>query len=80
MSAAITKGAEPAPRYYREKHLANCDGKQGILAISKPTLWRWAREGRNGFPKPFKLGANVTVWDAAAIDAFIEKRAALSMG
>jgi len=31
------------------------------------------REGR--FPKPFKLGASVTVWDADEVEAFISKQA-----
>jgi predicted DNA-binding transcriptional regulator AlpA len=30
------------------------------------------REGK--FPKPFKLGDSVTVWDAAAVEEFIVKR------
>lgn len=46
--------------------------KAGKLPVSPATIWRWVREGK--FPKPFKLGACVTVWDAAEVDAFIAGR------
>ena len=29
-------------------------------SISRATVWRWVNEGH--FPKPIKLGANVTRW------------------
>lgn len=45
----------------------------GKLPVSRTTVWRWVREGR--FPKPFKLGDSVTVWDAAEVDAFIARQA-----
>ena len=47
--------------------------RHGKLPISPTTVWRWVREGR--FPKPFKLGESVTVWDAAEVEAFIERQA-----
>lgn len=47
--------------------------KQGKLPVSPATIWRWVREGK--FPKPFKLGASVTVWDLAAVEAHIAQRA-----
>lgn len=65
-------------RVYRPRHLANTPGTktkpphQGLLGVSLPTLWRWAREGH--MPKPFKLGPNTTVWDADEIDAFLAAR------
>ena len=53
------------------------DGKgnvrQGRLPISPATWWRWVKEGRA--PAPFKLGANVTVWDLDQIEAFLAQRA-----
>lgn len=52
---------------------ANNPAREGLLSVSPATIWRWVREGR--FPKPFKLGKSVTVWDAADIDAFIASRA-----
>ncbi len=53
--------------------LASTPTKPGKLPVSLATVWRWVREGK--FPKPFKLGASVTVWDAAEVDAFIAQRA-----
>lgn len=47
--------------------------RHGRLPVSPTTVWRWVREGR--FPKPFKLGQSVTVWDAAEVEAFIERQA-----
>lgn len=47
--------------------------RHGKLPVSPTTVWRWVREGR--FPKPFKLGESVTVWDAAEVEAFIERQA-----
>ncbi|MBU3617336.1 AlpA family transcriptional regulator [Polynucleobacter sp. JS-Polo-80-F4] len=32
----------------------------GILGFSAPTLWRKVKAGT--FPKPIKLGANMTAW------------------
>jgi hypothetical protein len=32
----------------------------GLLAFSAPTLWRKVKAGT--FPKPIKLGANMTAW------------------
>ena len=47
--------------------------KQGLLPVSPATLWRWVREDR--FVKPFKLSEKVTVWDAAAVEAWLAQRA-----
>lgn len=46
--------------------------KNGKLPVSPATIWRWVREGK--FPKPFKLGESVTVWNADEVDAFIAGR------
>lgn len=56
-------------KVYRVQQLASRNGVAGMLPVSTATLWRWVKEGK--FPKPFKLGARVTVWDAAEVDAFI---------
>lgn len=53
----------------RISELASTPTKLGKLPVSPATIWRWVREGK--FPKPFKLGESVTVWDAAEVDAFI---------
>ena len=47
--------------------------RHGKLPVSPTTVWRWVREGR--FPKPFKLGESVTVWDLGQVDAFIAQQA-----
>ena len=47
--------------------------KEGLLPVSPATIWRWVREEK--FPKPFKLGEAVTVWDAADVEEFIARRA-----
>ena len=59
-------------RVIRVAELATTKGKAGMLPVSPATVWRWVREGK--FPKPFKLGESVTVWDAAAVEDFIAKR------
>lgn len=36
--------------------------------VSRPTIWRWARNGK--FPKPIKLGAGSTRWRSADLEAW----------
>ena len=59
-------------RVIRVAELATTKSKIGLLPVSPATVWRWVREGK--FPKPFKLGDSVTVWDATAVEDFIAKR------
>lgn len=56
-------------KVYRVQQLASRNGIAGMLPVSTATLWRWVKDGK--FPKPFKLGHRVTVWDAAEVDAFL---------
>ena len=49
------------------------DGVAEKLGISPKTVWRFAKT-IPAFPKPFKLSANITVWDEADLDAYIEYR------
>lgn len=60
-------------RVIRINELASTPARPGKLPVSPATIWRWVREGK--FPKPFKLGVSVTVWNAAEVDAFISKQA-----
>ena len=46
--------------------------REGVVPVSPPTIWRWIKEGK--FPPPFKLSANVTVWDASTVDAWLANR------
>lgn len=43
------------------------------LAVSVPTVWRWARE-RPDFPKPHRLGPNCTRWRLSDLEAWEAQR------
>ena len=43
------------------------------LAVSVPTVWRWARE-RPDFPKPQRLGPNCTRWRLSDLEAWEAQR------
>ena len=60
-------------RVIRVAAIATTKKNTGLLPVSPATIWRWVREGK--FPKPFKLGLSVTVWNAAEVEAFIAQRA-----
>lgn len=51
---------------YRAKPLAKS------LGIGVSTLWDWVRCGK--FPKPLKLGANLTAWRADEVHDWLDKR------
>ena len=61
-------------RVYRLSQLATEKGRRGLLPVGPATIWRWAKAGQ--FPRPFKLGEKITVWDAAEVDEFIASRRA----
>ena len=50
---------------YRAKPLAKS------LGIGVSTLWDWVRSGK--FPKPLKLGENLTAWRADEVRAWLDK-------
>ena len=58
----------PKTGYVREPSLVLPDG---ILPITRSTLWRWVRTGR--FPAPHKIGPNVTAWKAEDVREFMAK-------
>jgi len=60
-------------RVIRISELASTKNRPGKLPVSPATIWRWVREER--FPKPYKLGESITVWDMDKVDAFIAQRA-----
>ncbi len=37
-------------------------------SVSRPTIWRWVKEGR--FPKPIKLGIGSTRWRYSDLEAW----------
>lgn len=51
--------------FLREKHVRQ------LIPIAHSTLWMWVREGK--FPTPIKLSAKVVVWDAKAVQEFIQQ-------
>jgi prophage regulatory protein len=54
------------PVFLRRKQVAR------LLNVTVPTLWRWTKKGI--FPKPIKLGPNVSGWAAADVYSFLESR------
>ena len=60
-------------RVIRVADIATTKERKGLLPVSPATIWRWVREDK--FPKPFKLGDSVTVWDASEVEAFLARRA-----
>lgn len=42
----------------------------GFIGFSAPTLWRKVKAGT--FPKPIKLGQNMTAWRSEEVQAWIE--------
>ena len=60
-------------RVFRIRDLATTSRTTGLLPVSPATIWRWTAQGK--FPAPFKLGENTTVWDAEAVEQFINQRA-----
>lgn len=44
-----------------------------VIGVSKPTLSRWLREDRVGFPMPLFIGSR-RFWRAADIEAFVASR------
>lgn len=43
------------------------------LPISEVTLYAWIKKGK--FPKPIKLGARTSVWEAEVVRKWIQERA-----
>ncbi len=61
---------KPAAFYRLPKVREICGG------VAPSTIWAWVRRGK--FPKPIKLGANTTVWNATDIEAWVQSRIAAS--
>jgi prophage regulatory protein len=59
-------------KYYRVAELATEGSRQGLLPVSKNTIWRWVRE--NKFPQPIKLGERTTVWNIEEVNEFIKSK------
>jgi prophage regulatory protein len=70
MGNATQQTAPHAPQFYRLSHV-----KQR-LGVSSSSIWAWVKAGK--FPKPIKLSANTTAWNAADVDAWASDRIAAS--
>ena len=68
----------PDSAWLRESQLVrspnNPDSEVAPLPFSAPTLWRMVKDGR--FPKPTKLSARVTAWQAGQVRAWMQAQAA----
>lgn len=69
--------ALPNSAWLRESQLVrspkNQDSAIAPLPFSAPTLWRMVKDGR--FPKPTKLSARVTAWQAGQVRAWMTAQA-----
>lgn len=55
---------EPTHRAIRERQVCV------LMGFSRATLWRKVRN-ETGFPQPFKVSSNITVWDEVEVAAWI---------
>ena len=67
----MANSAQSTPQqFYRLPHL-----KQR-LGVSGSSIWAWVKAGT--FPKPIKLSANTTAWEAQAVERWAADRIAES--
>ena len=62
------------PRFLRLKHIIG-DYKaippiQPIIPVAKSTWWDGVKKGK--YPKPYKIGKNITVWRSDEIQALVD--------
>ena len=43
-----------------------------LLGIHPQTVWRWARDGK--FPRPVKIGAQITGWLGGDLNNWLESK------
>lgn len=67
----------PDSAWLRESQLVRSpnkpDSEVAPLPFSAPTLWRMVKLGK--FPKPTKLSARVTAWQAGQVRAWMQSQA-----
>lgn len=66
MANATKQTATPPTQFYRLPQLTQ------RLGVSGSSIWVWVKAGK--FPKPVKLSANVTAWNAADVEAWAQSR------
>lgn len=49
------------------------DALAAALGISRTTLWRWHRKGRNKFPRCYHVGVR-PMWLGSAVIAWMQRR------
>lgn len=57
-------------RLYRITHLT---GPDGLIGVSKPTLYRLVKAGK--FPSPIRISERLSGWASAEVDAWIKAKA-----
>ncbi len=70
MGNATDQTTSHPAQFYRLPHI-----KQR-LSVSGSSIWAWVKAGK--FPKPIKLSANCTAWNAADVEAWAQTRIAAS--
>lgn len=70
MGNATQQTTPHTAQFYRLPHI-----KQR-LSVSGSSIWAWVKAGK--FPKPIKLSANCTAWNAADVEAWAQTRIAAS--
>ena len=49
------------------------NGVAETLGISKSSVWSYVKE-LEGFPQPFKIGRNVTVWRLSEVESWMDSQ------
>jgi predicted DNA-binding transcriptional regulator AlpA len=68
------KADSPVQGTAEKPHYARAKLACAHFQIARSTLWQWCKH-REGFPKPLKAGAKVTLFDINAIDAYLKAQA-----
>jgi prophage regulatory protein len=61
-------------RYIRVNQLAKTPNSDGVLPMSRATIWRKVKNGT--FPPPIKLSDNVTAWAMSDIENYLKAKVA----
>ena len=72
--SALIRQAQLVPNQIPSKR----DGHAPLLDFSPATLWRMVARG--DFPKPLKLGKNITAWRVGEVRAWLAAQGAQSAG
>lgn len=72
--SALIRQAQLVPNQIPSKR----DGRSPLLDFSPATLWRMVARG--DFPKPLKLGKNITAWRVGEVRAWLAAQGAQTAG